>query len=210
MGTRDQLRAAANARLERFATEWFLLPASRRRPASRLPAIFRTLDAGDDCVRRPRRCSAGVQHELTGLESPVEAIVAKRLVRERFNAITALIYLDGPKGAKETLLRRTDGAPLTICMGDFCRIRTGQRDGVKTRVGFISFAVEGCRAIFEEDRRTSGEMWAGLCPDCRRKKPRRDQGRALKRRIDDLRRGRGATAYEWSVTISPDADNGAD
>jgi hypothetical protein len=49
-------------------------------------------------------------------------------------------------------------------MGDVCRIRHGERDSVITTVGLVPFAVKGCRAIFEEDRRTSGEMWAGCVP----------------------------------------------
>jgi hypothetical protein len=83
-------------------------------------------------------------------------------------------------------------------MGDYCRIRHGERDGTWTTAGYLRFAVKGCRSIFEEDRRTSGEMWAGLCANCRGKS-RRNQGRALRRLVNDVRRGRGATVYVGSA-----------
>ena len=194
MGTRDQTRLAARERLDRFATEWFV----HEHPDFRNPYIG-TLDGGNGLRQAAEVALAGVQRDLLAQATPLEPPHARELIRERFRAITALIYLDGPKGAKETLLRVTDGEPLTICMGDVCRVRTGAREPVATRAGNLPFSVKGCRAIFDEDRRTSGEMWAGLCPDCRRGKPRRDQGRALNRRVNAMMSGRGATTYAWSV-----------
>lgn len=224
--TRDQGRVEAVAELERFHTAWFVHEATQT--GCRLEVnlgnstyfvdeFVPSVRPGPEIVGAAKIALRCLQDDLVALDSPVEFQVAQRLMTERLWAITALIQVGqshrmgsatGHGYAKKVLLEVTDGAPLTICMGDVCRIRTGQRDGVETTVGLIPFAVKGCRAIFEEDRRTSGEMWAGLCPTCRRKKPRRDQGRALNRRINDLRRGRGATIYGWSVTVR-DAEDGS-
>ena len=92
------------------------------------------------------------------------------------------------------LLEIAGGTPLTICMGDKYRVHHGERDGVETTAGYMRFAVRGCRAIFEDDVRTSGEMWAGLCKKCRNK-ARRNQGRLLVTRVNASRRRENATVY---------------
>lgn len=89
-------------------------------------------------------------------------------------------------------------------MGDVCRVRHGERVGVLTTAGYLTFAVKGCRAIMEEDTRTSGgEMWKGLCDACRNK-ARRNQGRALERRINAMRRRASATVYASTFHIGLD------
>jgi len=139
------------------------------------------------------------QSDLEHLASPVEPKVARWLMRERFWALSALIRCgrqdggaEGHKYAKQILLDLTGGAPLTICMGDVCRIRHGERDAVMTTAGYLRFAVKGCFEIFEDDTRTSAEMWPGLCRSCRNKE-RRNQGRKLRRRVDSM--SRDATVY---------------
>ena len=115
------------------------------------------LDRGDGLREAAEEALVGIQRHLlerveqVGFELPLEWAVAKSLIRERFWAITALIDLDGHKRAKEALLMLTDGDPLTICMGDVCRIRHGERAGVQTEAGYLRFAVKGCRVILQED-----------------------------------------------------------
>ena len=148
-----------------------------------------------------------VQRELEHLASPVDMKVAKSIMRERLWALSALIRtgqraagtngprdggVEGHKYAKQVLLEVSGGVPLTVCMGDRYRVRNDERKGVWTTAGYLPFSVDGCQAIIEEDTRTSGEMWKGLCGKCRNKS-RRNQGRALRRRVDGM--SREATVY---------------
>lgn len=149
---------------------------------------------------------SALQRDLLVLESPVELRLAKQLARDRFRAITALIYdLRDNKAAKETLLRITEGDPLAICMGDVCRIGgIPSQQRVSTMLGEVSFCVKGCRAIFPDVVRTSGgKMWPGLCPACGNphKKPQRDQRRALTKRLNSVYQGHGASIYGYSLTV---------
>jgi hypothetical protein len=75
-------------------------------------------------------------------------------------------------------------------LGDRYRVRHGERAGVKTDAGYLTFAVNGCQKIIEEDPRTTGgEMWKGLCNTCLHSKARRTQGRDLNRRVKAKRLG---------------------
>lgn len=156
----------------------------------------------------------GVQKELEQLASPVDYVVAQRLMHQRFQALRALIEVGidvhdrpGQKYAKEILLEVTGKSPLTICMGDRYRIRHGERDGVMTRVGYLRFAVNGCLSIIAEDKRlTGGEMWAGLCDRCRNK-ARRDQGSELRRKVDAMLRGdQSRVRAGWASTAETSCD----
>lgn len=161
-----------------------------------------------------------VQERLLAIEkplsrdSPVEVQRANRIANDRFQALTALIYLGGlrssgsagtgHKYAKEILLRVTGGAPLTLCTGDVSRLRHGKRKAVSTSAGDFPLAVKGCLAVIPEDtRNTGGEMWVGLCPRCRNK-ARRGQERWLVRRIKHLVEGRGAKTIYAYRTLSSD------
>jgi hypothetical protein len=82
-------------------------------------------------------------------------------------------------------------------MGDVCRVRGSRWDkkSVLPAVGEVGITVPGCRAIFPDAVRTSGgEMWPGFCDDCPRS-TEPHQRRAVRRRIDDARRGTGLTVY---------------
>jgi hypothetical protein len=201
-----------------FATEVHVGLGKALRPAG---VLGEPLNAGD------ARAAAEVvlrefQLDLERLKSPVEFQLARSIMRKRFWALTALIRtrhrvagtngpgdggVEGHKDAKQVLLEVTGGSPLTICMGDRYRIRHGERDGVDTAAGYLRFAVNGCRSIFEEDPRTSGEMWAGLCRACRNK-ARRNQGRDLRKKVnaavltEDSRRVRAG----WSSTAETFCD----
>lgn len=201
MSNRDQgCDESPPERLQRFATEFFV----DAHPA------FRSLIERDgvdvEGLEHAAEEALSTHHRsLLQLESPVELQLAKKLARDRFQAITALIYKHSDKYAKETQLRITEGAPLTICMGDVCRIGgVGTRPTVSTMLGDVSFSVKGCRAIFPDVVRTDGgKMWPGLCPRCRsaHQKPRRTQSRALKRRLNGVWEGQSASIYSYSVTL---------
>lgn len=64
--------------------------------------------------------------------------------------------------------------------------------------------MDACRRIIEEDTRTSGEMWKGLCDKCRNKS-RRNQGRALRRRIDAM--SGEATVYASTFLLNESGPN---
>lgn len=143
-----------------------------------------------------------VQEQLLALESPVEYQLARSLARDRYQAITALISLDGQSAAKRTVLRIAKGATLTLCMGDAYRvggIREHWKKAVETDAGTLSFSVRGCGAKIPDQARTSSDMWPGLCEDCR--KAFRAQGRALKKRVRPRNLGRAATVYVSSGVI---------
>jgi hypothetical protein len=211
--TRDQTRVDAQARLQLFFTAWYV--AEVRNDLEDWPTdvadSFRAARLDPALDESARFVLRAVQEDLRELDSPVDPQLARSVMRERLWAITALIDLDSHKRAKQFLLDVTGGAPLTICLGDVCRVRSHrwEKKTVPTTVGELGFTVQGCRAIFPDAvRAEGGEMWPGLCPGCRNphKKLPRDQGRALNRRVNALRRGEGATIYEWSVTIPPDHD----
>ncbi len=73
----------------------------------------------------------GFQDDLLTLGSPVEYQVARRLMRERLWAITALTQRGQSHdvnaalghGYAKGVLEVTDGVPLTICMGEAYAIR---------------------------------------------------------------------------------------
>ena len=221
-GNRDQSCRDAQKRLERFAVEFFADPffgpghvRNRTLVVEFSADDRRALEIGpiDDAglEEAPEAVLKADHRELQRLESPVEPATARRLARDRYQAVNALIYLlRGDKHAKQKLLDLTEDAPLTICMGDRYRIG-GNRilRPVKTQLGEVTFTVDGCRSIFPDVVRTSGgKMWPGLCPACRgpRKKPTRDQARALRRRLNEIWEGEGPRlrVERYSVTLPLD------
>jgi hypothetical protein len=198
---RDQSREKARRRLERFATQRFT-EEHREWHAFRdvigPPARDGVLEAAEELLD-------ACQRDLASFPSPVEPGIARELARDRFWAISALIYYLGDKGAKETQLRVTNGAPLAICTGDAYRVGARRLRSVQTTQGRFDFSVKGCRSIFPDVIRTDGgKMWPGSCPGCRssHKKPARDQGRALRRRLDAIFAGRTATIYLGKIRSS--------
>jgi hypothetical protein len=192
---------SAQERLQRFAIELFVDEHPSFRPlVGREGVDLHGLeDAAEDVLGAHQRA-------LLKLESPVEQQTARKLARDRYQAITALIHKHGDRYAKETQLRICDGAPLTICMGDVCRIGGIRGQTVTTMLGEVRFAVKGCRAIFPDVTRTDGgKMWPGLCPACRsaNSKPARAQRRALKRRLNGVWQGDTATIYAASLLLPP-------
>ena len=91
------------------------------------------------------------------------------------------------KHAKQTQLQVTGGEPLTICTGDAFRIGTRRERTLRTPLVAdpLRFSVKGCNRIFADAVTMVGTMWPTFCPDCNntRRKPARDQERAVKRRI---------------------------
>jgi hypothetical protein len=142
---------------------------------------------------------AGVQEDLRTLDSPVEWSLARLYMRERHWALSWFIlnYHARHKLAKEVLLDLSGGAPLTICMGG--RYKVGRRRKTVEYVdhfGSVQFTVEGCLSVMPDSKRTSGgEMWPGLCDDCRNphKKTSRDQGEELQELVRNM--GKNATVY---------------
>jgi hypothetical protein len=207
---RDQGRdESARERLQRFTTVLFV----DAHPEFR--SLIDRDGVDDDGLERAAEEVLAAHHQrLLQLESPVELPLANKLARDRFQAITALIYKHGDKQAKETLLRITAGAPLTICMGDVCRIGgVGDGQTVSTMLGEVRFAVKGCRTIFSDVVRTDGgRMWPGYCPRCRsaHRKPGRTQSRALRRRLNGVWEGKTATIYERSVVLPPRGPSSSD
>jgi hypothetical protein len=144
-----------------------------------------------------------VQRELLGRASPLEIEVAFELAYARAWAIHALVYVHGPRAAKEIELRLTDGAPLTICTG-----RTWQRYPYRERAApFLGKVVSGrladgrefripaygCFAIFADTTQTTRWAWAHWCPDCKPNTGRRwprARARAHKRALDEFFRVR--------------------
>ncbi len=232
-GTRDQSRAQAVLELERFNTAWFVHEVFPDKTAGRrlgvnlggnsyfVDEVVRRVRPGPELVDAAKNVLRGFQDDLLTLGSPVEYQVARRLMRERLWAITALTQRGqshdvnaalGHGYAKRVLLEVTDGVPLTICMGEAYAIRDSgwskktmdlrDEDAGPSEIGFT---VRGCLSVFPDvTRTTGGHMWPWFCEDCRSKRrhPARDQGRELRSRLKRMRRGKGATLYESSFHIA--------
>ena len=214
---RDQSRAEARERLQRFALAWHT-EYVRPGPLSvslddettltwQPPSLADELLAPglDEAAFATLRA---VQADLLALESPVEDKTARALMRDRHHALIALLERYLPKRTKEILLEHTDGAPLTICMGDAYAIRgtPATPDEAEAHwkkkhihvhgVGDVGLTVKGCLSIFPESTRTTGwQMWRRFCEDCRSDKrhPHREQRRDLRRRLSASRLGADAT-----------------
>ncbi len=158
-----------------------------------------------------------VQTDLCGFEAPLEPETARTLMRDRRNALLALIERYAPKRTKELQLEQTDGEPLTVCIGHAHAIRyPGDARWKKKTVPVwlnegadglthVGFTVAGCRSVFPDCRRTTGgNMWPWFCEECKgeRRHPARDQGRKLRAKLNRMRRGEGATVYESSFHIA--------
>ncbi len=150
---------------------------------------------------------AGVQEDLRTLDSPVESDLARVFMSERRWALNWFIlnYHSGHKMAKEVLLGLSGGSPLTVCMGG--RYKVGHRSETVEYVehfGRVQFTVDGCLAVMPDSKRTSGgEMWPGLCPDCRNQhaKTSRDQGQELQELVGNM--GKNATVYVGRTPCRP-------
>jgi hypothetical protein len=186
----------AHERLDRFAVEWF----ADQHPQFREPLLIGSVQL-DGLRDAATSVLSAIQQELLAQASPLETSIARLIARERFHAITALIYDVGEKEAKKLAVAVAGLAgPLTICTGNSYRIRGAKQHKVTTwTFGDQQFVVKGCGAIFPDSRQTSGNsMWPGFCDDCRsdRRKPHRDQERAIRRRLDHL--SATATTYSYS------------
>jgi hypothetical protein len=221
---RDQSRAEARERLQRFALAWhteYVRPGPLTlcfedgttmtwQPPSLVDELLAPgLDEAAFVTLR------AVQADLLALESPVEDKTARALMRDRRHAFIALLERYLPKRTKEKLLDLTDGAPLTICMGDAYAIRgtlanpaegRWKKKHIRVRgVGDVGFTVKGCRSIIPESTRTTGwQMWRRFCEDCRSDKrhPHRDQGRDLRSDLSASRLGADATVYASMLHIT--------
>ena len=158
-----------------------------------------------------REVLADVQAELAQFHrrspsEPLEWAVARRLARDRFHAVTALLDLMISKEAKQVQLEITGGLPLAICMGEWLRIGK-RREPKMVRIVNVEdelrFTPKGCLRIFDDATNTVGEMWPGYCSDCNntRRQPVRDQRRALARRIHAAMRS--PSVYEYKLIIPP-------
>jgi hypothetical protein len=112
------------------------------------------------------------------------------------------------KRAKQVQLRVTSDAPLAICMGDSYRVLRRALATVTAVTtpyveGDVKFTVKGCFRIFEDATTMVGDMWPAFCADCnnRVRQPKRDQRRAIARRITTL--ARTPNVYESWVRLPP-------
>jgi hypothetical protein len=188
VGTPDRIRTDAQRRLTRFGVEWF---------GDQVPDIGAALGIAP-LERAGLREAAeevlvDVQVSLVALRGgePLDARTANRLRNDRYHALLALIeVMPSQKHAKQLQLELTRGEPLAICSGDVCRIGTRHEQTVRTPFVArpVRFTVQGCNRIFLDAVTTVGEMWPNFCPDCARRKPVRDQKRALRRKIHTIAR----------------------
>lgn len=177
----------AHEQVNRFAVQWFVdeNPAKWANEfRAEMQSVIGVVDCEglDDAAMTVLR---DVHNHLVDARSPLERPIALKLARARASAIRALIYVHGEKRAKELLV---SVASLTICTGHAQRVRLkgSHPRKVDTLAGELQFSVQGCGAVFPESTVASGNsMWASFCPDCQseKKKPGRDQGRRLQRRI---------------------------
>jgi hypothetical protein len=186
----DHIRSDAQRRLTRFGVEWF---------GDQFPSIGAALGIGPMDRAGLREAAeivlAEVQASLLALprDEPLDALTANRLRQDRYHALLALIeVMPSLQGAKRVQLEATGGAPLAICSGGVCPIRGRSEGTVKSPFVAepVKFAVKGCNRIFPDATTMAGKMWPNFCPDCNnvRRKPVRDQERALKRRIHTVLR----------------------
>jgi len=174
---------------------------------------------GSELERYARIALGGVQDDLSRLDGKVEYQVARKFMRGRLWAITALIQVGidvadrpGNQYAKEVLLDVTAGAPLTICFGERYAIR--DRTWTKKTVGgedplvsAIGITVPGYRSVFPDvTRTTGGHMWPWFCERCRSstKKPHRDRRAEVVNEINAVRLGADATVYYGAFHLAWD------